>query len=319
VAPWLETCKCSTVEGMPWQTKIARDAASDTRTSPEDAPQCPPNAAPVVFETLSTLGETAHTMDALHSDGPASAGPCRRGLSMLCRLEQPAVLIMPLQAVQVQNDTSIQQLSHASQAAASTAILTTAAPLKGIDQSVLLASSRCTPTAPATPLANWGTITGHANGLCFKNLCTPGSNAQSVVADTPCGPSHTHPAQAPDEIGTTPQTQLVLMDHLRVPDDMLEDQPWAWRDTPTSAEELRVPPRLVGHVDASQRAGDPAAETAQWALFLIAYTLLTAAVALSCVRCGLSALVCCAATGPVGLMFSGTVCVLCLLEVRFSL
>jgi hypothetical protein len=313
VAPWLVPCKCYAVEDMPWHTHS--NTASDTPMSPEDAPQCPPNAAPVVWETLSTVGETAHTLDTLHSDGLASARPCRRAFSMLCRLEQPAVL-MPPQAVEVHND--ITDLSDANQAVAATVRLTTSVPLRIVDQTAFLASSRCSPTARSTPLAHWSIITGQANGVCSNALCTPGSNAQSVVADMSCGVSHTYPRQAPNAPGTTAQTQLVLMDHGRIPDAMLVDQACAWHDIPVSAKESRLPPSPVGHSDAAQGTGSPAAVMVEWTLFLVAYTLLTTAVALSCVRCGLSALVCCAATGPVGLLLSGTVYMLRLLEVRSS-
>jgi hypothetical protein len=131
-----------------------------------------------------------------------------------------------------------------------------------------------------------------SNWLVLRRSVTPGSNAQSV-ADMPCGPGHT--SQAPNALGTTSQTQLVLMDHFRVPDDMLVDQACGWHDTPVSAEGPSLPPCAVGHIslysDASQGTGSAAAVMAPWNLFLTAYTHLTAAVALSCVRCGLSALV----------------------------
>jgi hypothetical protein len=179
-------------------------------------------------------------------------------------------------------------------------------------------------TEDTGPFTHGSNIPGQSSGLFSNHLCTAGSNAPRaclpLVADMPCGPSHTHPTQARSALGTAAQTQLVRMDQSRVPGDMLDDQPCAWHDKPASAEGPRVAPRPMWHSNASQGAGDPAAAAvkAQWTLFLIACTLLTAAVALSCVRCGLSALVCCAATGPVGLLLSGTVFVLCLLEVRSS-
>jgi hypothetical protein len=173
--------------------------------------------------------------------------------------------------------------------------------------------------ASATPLTKWSNITGQANASCFNALCTPGSNTQSTVEGMPCGHRRAYATQAPNALGATAHTQLVHMNHLRIPADMLDGQPCAWHDTPANVEGPMDVLSPAGRRSASQDAGGPAAVMARWSLFLIAYTLLTAAMTLACVRCGLSALVCCAATGPVGLMLSGTVFVLCLLEVRSPL
>jgi hypothetical protein len=297
VAPWLLPCKCFATEDMPWQTTSAGNTASDTIVGPlkssEDPLQCPPDAAPMIFTPLSTRGQTTHSLDTAHVKGPTVTIPCRGSWSVLCRLEQPAVLVLLFQAARIQNDTVVSLFGPDYQAVAASARLNTSAPLSMIDQTL---PALATPvlTAPASPLASWFEVIGHTTHLQSDDLCKPGSSPQSAQAAEPWGPNHIKQTRAHDAIGTKAQTQL-LVNQQSIPDDKHDEPACAPDSSCASDTGLRAAPHALEYCDMLRNARTRPAAVTNWALYLLYGTLATAAAALACVGLAVSACVFCAA------------------------